>query len=88
MSITEWLNRYVCGGFGWIMIAAMVTVLYTACTGRTDPAQDAKQKQEMKRIFEAQHGGADAAIRKYNAQQKQAKPAIEPAKPPRKKETF
>jgi hypothetical protein len=29
----------------------------------------------MKRVFEAQHGGADDAIRKYNEQRRQTKPA-------------
>lgn len=77
MSLTKWFKRYVFGGLGWVMLAGMATVLYTACTGQTDRAADAKQKEAMKRVFEAQHGGADEAIRKYTNSQMQAK---EPAK--------
>jgi hypothetical protein len=75
MSLTKLLTRHVFCGLGWVMAAAMLTVLYVACINRTDQAQDAKQKKAMKQAVEAQHGGADEAIRKYNNSQMQAKPS-------------
>lgn len=75
MTIATWLARYIFRGLGIALLAAVPTVLYLSCTGRTDPARDAKEKEAMKRAFEAQHGGADDAIRKYNQQRRQSKPA-------------
>jgi hypothetical protein len=75
MTIATWLARYIFRGLGIALLAAVPTVLYLSCTGRTDPARDAKEKEAMKRTFEAQHGGADEAIRKYNEQRRQSKPA-------------
>lgn len=75
MNIATWLERYIFRGLGIALLAAVPTVLNLSCSSRTDPARDAKKKAAMKRVFEAQHGGADDAIRKYNEQRKQAKPA-------------
>ena len=75
MTIATWLARYIFRGLGIALLAAVPAVLYLSCTGRTDPARDAKEKEAMKRAFEAQHGGADDAIRKYNEQRRQSKPA-------------
>jgi hypothetical protein len=75
MTKSTWLKRYIFRGLGIALLAAIPAVLYLSCSTRTDPARDAKEKEAMKRVFEAQHGGADDAIRKYNEQRKQAKPA-------------
>lgn len=74
MTIATWLSRYIFRGLGIALLAAIPTLLYLSCSTRTDRAQDAKEKEAMKRVFESQHGGADDAIRKYNEQRKQAKP--------------
>jgi hypothetical protein len=77
MTIATWLARYLFRGLGIALLAAAPTVLYLSCSTRTDPARDVKEQEAMKRVFEEQHGGADDAIRKYNEQRRQSKPAGE-----------
>lgn len=57
-------------------LASLSSVLTLLGCHSSSQVEDAKQKEAMKRTFEAQHGGADDAIRKYTNSQT--------AKPPKK----
>ncbi len=81
MSVVDWLRRYVFRGIGLIILAGAVTILvlwFSSC-GRMTRAEDRRDKEEAKRALEAQHAGADDAIRRYQQSQIQAPQARKPA---------
>ncbi len=81
MSVVDWLRRYVFRGIGLIILAGAVTILvlwFSSC-GRMTFAEYRHQKEEAKRALEAQHAGADDAIRRYQQSQIQAPQARKPA---------
>jgi hypothetical protein len=73
MTLTEWSARFIFRRLGLTMLLAMATILYIACSGSTNRAEEARQKEATRRILDAQQGNADTAIRKYTDSQTQTK---------------
>jgi hypothetical protein len=70
MNSVQWLYRYVYRGIGWMLVAAMATIValpvMDSCSRRTDRREDARQKAEMKKVLKGMHENADEEIRKFN----------------------
>ena len=70
----KWLYTHIFRGIGFVLFAACVTivaiaVMSSSSCGRTDRAEDARQKEATKRVLDRMHANADEEIRKFNRSQ-------------------
>jgi hypothetical protein len=78
MSTVNWLYRYVFRGIGFVLVAGAATVLVVSVMGSCDRQahrrEDARQREETRKVLNRMHENADEEIHKFQRNQMQSKP--------------
>ena len=70
----NFLYRYVFRSFSIVVVAAVLTILWTACNA-ADEQRERKLRNESKRVLDAQHAGASDQMRAFRLEvRKEKKP--------------
>ena len=70
----NFLYRYMFRSFSIVVVAAVLTILWTACNP-ADEQRERKLRNESKRVLDAQHAGASDQMRTFRLElRKEKKP--------------